>query len=368
MAMDFRFIRNVIIKALFLFVILNLILIYLPQKDITEQISLYNSIVPGRERFPFGEAPQLAYNLSLYDLDAMFAAHKVSSLPGNQNELRIFLVGDSSVWGTLQKPEETLSGMLNDMELSCGVQSLRFYNLGYPTISLTKDLMIMQRAGRYQPDLIIWLTTLEAFPLDKQLASPLALNNPQRIQPLVEDYQLPLGVTMVDADFWSRSLWRQRRTYADWIRLQMYGFLWAATGIDQYYGPYEPAAWDLEADENYYQFAPPTLPNEELLWQALPAALNLNGDVPLWLVNEPIMISAGENSDLRYNYFYPRWAYDQYRHELIQRSTHLNIPLIDAWDWIAPQEFTNSAIHLTPEGEGLLADGLADEILEGICP
>jgi len=366
--MELRFFRNVIIKALLLFVIFNLVLMYFPRDTEKEQISLYNSIVPGRERFPFGETPQLAYNLSLYDLDAMFAAHQVSARPGNQNELRIFVVGDSSVWGTLLEPKETLSGILNEMKLTCSEQSLQFYNLGYPTISLTKDMMIMQRATRYQPDLIIWLTTLEAFPLDKQLASPLALNNPQRIQPLVEQYQLPLEVTMLEEDIWSRSLWGQRRTYADWIRLQMYGFMWAATGIDQYYGPYEPAAWDLEEDENYYQFAPPTLPNEELLWQALPAALNLKGDVPLWLVNEPIMISAGENSEIRYNYFYPRWAYDQYRRELIQRSAHLGVPLIDAWDWIAPQEFTNSAIHLTPVGERMLAEGLAEEIEASFCP
>jgi hypothetical protein len=367
MAMDFRFIRNVIIKALFLFVIFNLVLMYFPRDTEKEQISLYNNIVPGRERFPFGEAPQQAYNFSLYDLDAMFASHQVSTRPGNQDEFRIFLVGDSSVWGTLLKPEETLSGILNEMDVACGDQPLQFFNLGYPTISLTKDLMIMQRAAHYQPDLIIWLTTLEAFPLDKQLASPLALNNPSRIQPLVENYRLPLEVEMPDETLWSRTLWGQRRTYADWIRLQLYGFLWAATGIDQFYGPFEPAAWDLEADESYYQFVPPKMPNEELLWQALPAALDLTGDVPLWLVNEPIMISAGENSNIRYNFFYPRWAYDQYRQELIQRSAHLDIPLIDAWDWIAPQEFTNSAIHLTSVGERILAEGLAEEISTSFC-
>ncbi len=105
--------------------------------------------------------------------------------------------------------------------------------------------MVLQRAMRYQPDLILWLTTLEAFPLEKQLASPLALNNPERIQPLVEQYELPLEVTALQQDFWSRTLWGQRRAMADWLRLQVYGVLWAATGVDQYYGEYEPAAWDL---------------------------------------------------------------------------------------------------------------------------
>lgn len=365
--MNFRFYRNVLLKALFLFVILNLILIYLPISSGGEQVSLYNSIFPGRERFPFGEAPQQAYNFSLYDVDAMFASHVVADKPQNLNEYRVFLVGDSSTWGTLLKPEETLSGYLNAMDLTCGDRNVKFYNLGYPTISLAKDLMVMQRAVQYQPDLIIWLTTLEAFPLDKQLASPLAKNNPHRIQPLVKKYNLPLQNTDTEKDLLSRSLWGQRRAYADWIRLQLYGFLWAATGIDQFYDEYEPAAWDLEANQNYYEFTPPDLPNDQLLWQALPAALDIAGETPLWIVNEPIMISEGENSDIRYNYFYPRWAYDQYREELATRTQQLEIPYIDAWDWIDAYKYTNSAIHLTPEGQQLFAAKLSDEIFNQLC-
>ena len=366
--MDTRFYRNVLLKALLLFVIFNLLLAFLPPSTGKDQLSLYNNLVPGRQRFPFGEAPKQSYNFSLYDLDAMFSSHEVSARAKHKDEFRVFLLGDSSVWGTLLKPEETLAGRLNAAGLSCQGVPVKFYNLGYPTISLTKDLMVLERAMHYDPNLIIWLTTLEAFPLEKQLASPLALNNPERIQPLVERYNLPLEVTPLDKDFWSRTLWGQRRSLADWVRLQVYGVMWAATGIDQYYDEYDPAAWDLETDQNYYDFTPPNLPNEHLLWQALPSVLDIAGDVPLWIVNEPIMISAGENSDIRYNFFYPRWAYDQYRAELTQRAQRFAIPLIDAWDWIDPHEFTNSAIHLTPAGEHTFAEELKLEILDGLCP
>ena len=256
--MHTRFYRNVVLKALLLLVILNLLLAFLPPSTGKDQLSLYNNLVPGRERFPFGEAPQQAYNLSLYDLDAMFSAHEVSARSGEKSEFRVFVLGDSSVWGTLLKPAETLAGRLNAVGLTCNDLPVKFYNLGYPTISLTKDLMVLQRAMRYQPDLILWLTTLEAFPLEKQLASPLALNNPERIQPLVEQYSLPLEVKPLQQDFWSRTLWGQRRAIADWLRLQAYGVMWAATGVDQYYGEYEPAAWDLAANQNYYDFTPPT--------------------------------------------------------------------------------------------------------------
>ncbi len=75
----------------------------------------------------------------------------------------------------------------------------------------------------------------------------------------------------------------------------------------------------------------------------------------------------GENSDIRYNYFYPRWAYDQYRAELSTRTQQLAIPYLDAWDWIDPHEFTNSAIHLTPDGEQEFARMLAEEIVNLLC-
>jgi hypothetical protein len=42
--------------------------------DSLGRISLYNRLFPGRERFPFGETRE-AYNLSLYNVEAMFASH-----------------------------------------------------------------------------------------------------------------------------------------------------------------------------------------------------------------------------------------------------------------------------------------------------
>ena len=35
---------------------------------------------------------------------------------------------------------------------------------------------------------------------------------------------------------------------------------------------------------------------------------------------EPMLISAGKNSDIRYNFFYPRWAYDEYRRQMAERA------------------------------------------------
>lgn len=363
--MDWKFYRNVFLKALLLFLGFNVVLVLIPPSVGKEQPSVYNFLVPGRERFPFGENAREAYNFSLYDVDAMFAAHQISGgLP--EEKLNVFLFGDSSVWGTLLTNEETLTAQLNMLNLTCGEKPVRFYNLGYPTISLTKDLMMMEQAKSYQPDLVLWLTTLEAMPLDKQLASPLAENNPQRIEQLRQRYSLDLTPPR-EPTWWERTLFGRRRAAADWIRLQLYGFMWGATGVDQIYPDYTPAAWDLEADLAYYDLIDP-LHRDMLFLGAFPAAQQIWQDTPLLVVNEPIMVSEGENSDVRYNFFYPRWAYDQYREILTNEMDTLNQPFIDSWDWVPAQEFTNSAIHLTPAGEQILAEGLVPAVLEQICP
>jgi hypothetical protein len=101
----------VILKATLLFVLFNFAFI-LTHNIPFGKLSLYNSVFPGRERFPFGETRE-SYNLSLFDLDAMFASHVIAGTEKTPEEYRVFLIGDSSVWGTLLTPEQTLTGQLN---------------------------------------------------------------------------------------------------------------------------------------------------------------------------------------------------------------------------------------------------------------
>jgi hypothetical protein len=326
-----------------------------------EKLSLYNFIFPGRERFPFGETKE-SYNLSLFDLDAMFASHVLAGTPKTPDEYRVLLIGDSSVWGILLTPEQTLAGQLDaNPILACG-KTVRAYNLGYPTISLTKDLMILDQAKKYQPDMIIWLTTLEAFPNDKQLASPLTANNTERIQHLIADYHLsinPNDPALVKSSKQDQTFVSQRRALSDLIRLQIDGALWASTGIDQVYPKdYERAQTDLEASTDFHGLK--TL-DGALAIDVLEAGMRAL-PVPAILVNEPTLISRGLNSDVRYNFYYPRWAYDAYRAQLTELAAKQNWHYLDLWDLVPAAEFTNSAIHLTPSGEATLKTKIAEAI------
>ena len=339
---------RIILKSALLFAALNLLFATFGNGF---SPSIYNTLVPGRERLPFGEN-SAAYNLSLFDLDAMFAAHEIAA-PKAAEEFRVVVVGDSSVWGTLLRNDETLTGQLDLGE------NVRVYNLGYPTISLTKDLLIMQKALEYQPDLIIWMMTLESFPQDKQLTVPLVSNNATRVRELVTAYGLdadPNSDTLNRPDFWGTTLVGRRRALADWYRLQVYGVMWGITGIDQFYPEtYTPAQIDLDADEAFHDATPETFDKSDWAFNALDVGFALVGETPLILVNEPILISDGENSDIRYNFFYPRWAYDQYRDLMQTRAEENDWVYYDLWDVVPMDEFTNSAVHLTTNGEALLA-------------
>ena len=369
--MDGKFLRNVILKGLVLFLLLNLFFAAINPSGLGKA-SLYNHLFPGRQRIPFGEDSAQSYNLSLFDLDAMFASHIIAAGPKPANEYRIIVIGDSSTWGTLLRPNQTLAGQLDAANLSICERTVRVYNLGYPTISLTKDLMVLDYAMRYKPDLIVWPVTLEAFPADKQLTSPIVANNADRVGSLIARYNLPLDPNdpaLVRLNFWNRTIIGQRRPLADLFRLQMYGVLWAATGIDQTYPTdYVPAQTDFNTDVSFHKMQPPSLDESQLAFGILEAGLRAAGQTPVILVNEPILVSTGKNSDLHYNFFYPRWAYDQYRQMMEEKAQANNWNYLDLWNLIPMDQFTNSAIHLTPAGESLLAGKLKQTVLQQACP
>jgi hypothetical protein len=143
----------------------------------------------------------------------------------------------------------------------------------------------------------------------------------------------------------------------------LYGILWAATGIDQYYpDSFEPPQEDFAKDESFHEMSPRKLNPDDLSMDILSAGNEIADGVPIIYVNEPIYLSDGENSDIRYNFFYPRWAYDQYRQLFAEYCQQNDWQCLDKWDLVSPDEFTNSAIHMTPLGTQQLASHIENAI------
>ncbi len=354
------------IKVLVLFTFLNLLFAWIQPLPALGQISAYNHLFTGRVRLPYSDAPTLSYNLSLFNLEGMFASHKVTANP-KQDEFRVVLIGDSSTWGFLLEPDETLAAYINASHLTTpDGRAIKAYNLGYPVMSLVKDLLILSYALEYQPDMIIWLFTLESFPYDKQLFAPLLQNNAAKVLDLSNSYHLglnPNDQAFIRTNFWDRTIIGQRRTLADLLRLQIYGTMWAATGIDQHIPKdYTERQVDLSSEQSFHNLHPPHLEADDLAINVLQAGLSMSGDIPILFINEPIFISWGENSDVRYNYYYPRWVYDDFREIISAKAQEYGWSYRDYWNSIAAEEFTNTAIHLTPVGSAQLADMLGKDI------
>lgn len=366
---SWRTLGRILLKAGLLFVLLNLLFATLLPLDALGRVGVYNWLVPGRPRLPYGENSVESYNLSLFNVPAMLQSHVLSQLK-SADEFRVLLIGDSGTWGWFLDNPATLAAQLNALGLTTSDgRTVEVYNLGYPILSLTKDVMLLDTARAYAPDLVVWPVTLESFPREKQLFSPLVQNNPQRVRPLINRYNLDLDPNdprFVTPTFLQRTLVGQRRNLADLLRLQLYGFTWGATRIDQAIPAEIPLRQsDFAADESWQSYAEPTeLTREALSFDVLEAGFAVAEAVPLLLVNEPMFISSGENSDLRYNSFYPRWAYDQYRALLAETAVANNWPYLDLWDAIPPDEFTDTPVHLTPAGTRQFAGLLADEILQ----
>jgi hypothetical protein len=357
-------IRNVSIKAAVLFILLNVAFGAIYPRNLIGSLSGYNLIFPGRVRFPHSDVPEKASNLTTSNLEAMFRSHVLSKAPGQQ-EFRIVILGDSSVWGFLLQPEQTFSSKIDRLGLQSpnGVET-RVYNLGYPTLSVTKDLLLLEGAMRYKPDLIVWFVTLESLVEPTQLESPLLQMNPLQVTELIDRYRLDIpgaDDVLTLPSFLERTIVGSRVELSELLRLQLYGFAWAATGVDHYIPEtYNERMEDLSSELDYKGIKPGELEREDLYFEAIQAGLAMAGEIPILLVNEPIFISEGENSDIRYNFFYPRWAYDRYRSLLKEEVERNGWKYLDFWDLLPPPVFTDSAIHYTSDGSQMVADSIVD--------
>lgn len=359
-----------LIRALLLFTLANAACALVDPFPWLARLTLYNGLVAGRERLPYGENPAQSYNLSLNSLDVMFSTHAISA-PKAPGEIRVVLIGDSAVWGVLLDNRDTLAGQLNAASVTDSGGKAHYYNLGYPVQSLTKDLLILDYALRFQPDRIVWLVTLESFARSQQTAAMLVRSNQPALAELDRRFDLRLDPNDPAARFITptvvdRTLIGRRRELADWLRLQLYGLPWASTGIDQqaprFFEPrmenFRPESFDGDL-LRFKTFTPDNpFTEQDVAFDALAAGIQAAGSIPVDIINEPIFRSGGLNSDVRYNFFYPRWAYDRYRQMLADVCRANGWTCLDLWDAIPPSEFTDSAVHLTPRGSAMLAERL----------
>ncbi len=370
---------RVLVKAILLFVVFNLVFAWLDPA--VGKITGYNSLWPGRLRFPYEEAPRYyaeGHNAPVIDdFDAMFGSHVIEAAPKPADEFRVLLLGDSATWGGHVSPPDMLAEQFNRMELtSCDGRKIKAYDMGYPWPSLLRDVLVLDRAKRYEPDMVVWLVTLHSFEkkeADREFIGP----HMARMSELVEEYDLKLPkayANVPEPTLWDRTIVGQRKHLKDVLLAQAFGPLWAATGVDNHYAMgvnHPPVPQDVLSDFTYFEYksgadAPALV--KSLMFDTVRVGHEIADPAPVIMVNEPIFIASGQHSNIRYNHLYPRWAYNAYRAAVRDWMKAQGYVFYDFWKAIPTSEFVNDTFHRDPLGEKRFAELLAPLLVKNSCP
>jgi hypothetical protein len=368
---------RLVLKTVFAFAALSLA--YAGARPPIGQLTVYNLLVPGLWRFPVQTGgTSEPFSIAAEDLQTLFSSHLIAKTPKAASEYRVLLLGDSQTWGASLASSETLGQQLNAAGLSACGKQLRFYNLAYPFPSVLKDFFILHESLQYKPDLVVWMLTAGSF-LHNPASLGLVNDDPHPALALLHSYRLDKYRNLVgpEPSFLERTLTSQAGRLHKWARLQMYGPIWAATGSDLPWNVADFNSWisglyppetDSPANLDWNGYPPPTLPKTGLFFDVLPAARQMTDGVPVLIVTEPIFIAPGRNSNIRYNFMYPRWAYDEFRQALQDAASRLGWDYLDLHDLVPHTSFVDSTYHLMPAGEAQVARALTPEVLRSACP
>ena len=349
---------RVIAKALVLFVFINAAFSYLAPS--IARFSVYSGLLPAVARFPIyfrDFNPLTAHQMgvgNVFDMDVLFSSHVLSHAVKGKKEYRIVVIGDSTARRSTAWDELTRQHLK-----SCDNRTLRFYNLGYPSPSLIKDLMILRESMKYKPDLIIWSFAQDAF---RQNTGRFTDANHARYYDLVTKYALPrsgsslslaeslipgtiigrreqLHVQImldIDAEILSRAFGKNNanvmtRVIADAVPLP-------ASNPHQFSGA---------PDFSKYTF------------DALSVGQQIAGNTPIIYISEPVTQGTEQN------------GYDLKEYALFDAALRGEVAqhdwmFLDLWNMLRPQEFVDG-LHRNAEGDALIAQRIVPAVLEATC-
>ena len=124
----------------------------------------------------------------------------------------------------------------------------------------------------------------------------------------------------------------------------------------------------MSNDPTFQGLKPPKLYAWRVSLDQVKDFYQIAANIPVILVNEPTQVLTNvPNSNIYYNIYYPRWVYDQYRQYLADAAAQNRWNYIDLWDTFPSSYFTDTPLHLNPDGERKLAETIAPSIQKA-CP
>ena len=272
----------------------------------------------------------------------------------------MFLLGDAGIAGWGVPDGDTLADELNELALRRIGQRVVVYNLAYPQPSALRDLLILDAALAYEPDLIVWFVTPET------LNNAPSADGPTRS---FTDQRRPAG--------------RSAEEYPDLVG----GWVQAGTCSA---GPEGPRLTTLR-DQGLlpiwlrslsYRSGRRTLPGcptcprvcrlaaPALIRCSIPASVTCRTTCGISCVRgagqpggrrgvgrrQPAdRRGRGTGAVASYNQRYGREMYDRYREALVWFTDYYGLWYVDLWDAIPPGRFMDAPTHLDALGHKMLA-------------
>ncbi len=364
---------RVLAKALIFALLLNAVVLALGVDPVRVLVRLntYHLLGHGRERLAY---PSDFRNGQL-PLDALMAMHAISS-PKHPDEFRVVLLGESGIAGWGLPDEATLAAQLTGHRIRIAGNELVAYNLAYPHPSVVRDLLILDAALAYAPDLIVWFVTPSAlndapdvsdanpvfFDLNRGQLERLARQYPDS---LGEWYRLHAPALLSEEPTWLRYVAiHDQDLLPIWLNALLYPFVSPDLAVSNRRIGLEPVPEEAFYTDEHPGFY--TMPN--VTWQVLKVGCRhaASQGADLLLVNEPMAIGGGPYSAINYNQQYSRALYDRYRQVLAAYADEQGIGYVDLWDAIPPERFTDTVLHADAQGYAILADRLSEMWQAGI--
>ncbi len=300
-------------------------------------------------------------------VEAMLASHAIAYTPKAPDEYRVVVLGDSAILGWNLPEDQHVSAQLTAHGLRINGKRLTAYNLAYPHPNWAKDVLILDAALRYQPDLIIWFITMIADENAQDTAStnPIWNVNRARLRQLAREYGL---------HDWYNARMLPEPAWCTWIAICAPESFLAWSRAFTY--PFIETRWDYTQSSRIGSAPIPArarhvigepssgdqFPNDNVSFLSVGQTMANKANVALLYVNEPILIGSGPNSDVNYNYYYERALYDFNRRFIADAMRSRQAWYLDLWNAIPKERFTDTAIHMDAAGWKVVADRIALEL------
>jgi hypothetical protein len=342
---------RVALKALILFAVFNVLFVAVPSMN----DFVFKLLMPKLDKFPvyaLYSDPSAEHGFgvqSVFDVGSLFNSHVISQGTKNPNEYRVVFIGDSTIYNG------EFYSFINNQGSICGGKYLQAYNLGYHGTSATKDLIILQEAMKYSPDLIIWSVT-----------NSITSNNARFSQANADNLLKLENVYGLSMAYYNNN----QSTGKDSVFYRTNDKIRAEVRLLLYYLLLNPVTGNnggilTIANVDAINAAPASRP-VLFLWllgkrseldSELRTFKRITNNIPVYLINEPRPSSIVSTE-----------PYKLYVNDLTDLSRSQGIKMMNLAELIPDQDFDTHMIHRNTDGDMLFAKAVMPAILDIACP